>query len=178
MKRFKRMMPLVLVLLMCMARAAPASAAKIEPKPELKSEQVVKTIYGDDVVIKVIRGTKGRAPLMLPLGSITNSDAVQNALAAPKATHTFRLLDGAGTECRAHVYNDDPANNGASMEVKFSVTVNGQTSTDIEVIPPADDLIFFAYSKNGNDLVGKAVTTIQALNANSVRYTYTIQQDN
>ena len=177
MKTLKRMMSLTLALVMCAAlcTAAFASEAEVEPEPEPESEQVLKVIYGDDVIIKVTRATKKAAPLMLPL-SISNSDAVENALASPKASHTFRLLDGAGTECWANVYNDTPEGGTTEMKATFSVTVNGKTSTDTEIIPANDGRNFFAISQNGKDLVGKAVTTVQALNANSVRYTYTIRQ--
>lgn len=63
------------------------------------------------------------------------------------------------------------------MQVRFSVTVNGSTSTlPTEVVAAGKNTNFSVEDKNGNDLVGKTVTNIAAVDASSVRYSYLIEQ--
>lgn len=102
-----------------------------------------------------------------------NADAVVNALASPTARHTFTLLKGEGSKCTANIWNDS---GDTEMDVTFKATVNGGSETISDRVPPNRNTIFTITHDRGEDLVGTAVTTIKAVGANSVRYTYTIQQ--
>ena len=102
-------------------------------------------------------------------------DRVIEALASPTARHTFPLESGEGSRCSAQIWND--STDGTKMQVSFSVTLNGNTSTlPTEIVAAGKNTTFSVEDKKGNDLVGKTVTNIAAVDASSVRYTYLIEQ--
>lgn len=165
MKKVRRILSLVLTLIMCMAMATPALAVANDPEAGI----IKKTYHlGNDITITVISAPNEISPLPL-----ANSDAVVNAIASPSATHRFTLLKGEGSKCTANIWNDSK---DTEMDVTFKATVNGGSETISDRVAPNRNTIFTITHDKGEDLVGTAVTTIKAVDASSVRYTYTIQQ--
>lgn len=102
-------------------------------------------------------------------------DHVINALAEPMARHTFTLESGEGPACSAHVYND--LENDTMLEATFSFAIGGDTvELPPETVEPLMNANFHIDPTNGEDLVGRTVTTIEMVDSDSVRYTYTIEQ--
>ena len=62
------------------------------------------------------------------------------------------------------------------MESSFSFTLGIETASLSEMVVPGRHVNFNIETVNGEDLVGRTVTTIEAIDSDSVRYTYTIEQ--
>lgn len=166
MKGTRRVSTLFLTLVMCMVMCVPALAADSDPK----SEVTTKTYdLGNGIFATVTTAPNDVTPMPLAY------DRVLDALAAPTARHTFLLERGEGSQCSAQVWND--SKDGTNLQATFAVTINGGTTTlPSEEVSPGRNTNFFIEDRNGNDLVGKTVTTIKAIGADSVRYTYLIDQ--
>lgn len=163
MKKLHRLSALVLALVLAMSvTLLPAAAAA----PDAESGITTKTYdLGNDIVVVVTTAPNDITPMPL------HSDRVLEALADPTASYTFYLERGEGPNCRANVWND--STDGTAMDATFEIS--GLTSIT-ERIPANSNTNFFAYDKQGNDLTGKAVINIKAVNAPSVRYTILIEQ--
>ena len=151
-------------------RPSPPWAQPSATEADLSSQITTKTYeLGDGIVVTVTTAPNEITPMPLAY------DRVLDALASPTARHTFPLESGEGSKCSAHIWND--STDGTKMQVRFSVTVNGSTSTlPTEVVAAGKNTNFSVEDKNGNDLVGKTVTNIAAVDASSVRYSYLIEQ--
>ena len=166
MKTMRKVFALFLTMAMCAAISVSAFAAG----PASESGVTTKTYdLGNNISVTVMTAPNEITPMPLAF------DRVLDALAAPTSRHTFLLESGEGSTCTAHVWND--ATNGTMLETTFSVTINGQTSTlPAEEVAPGKNTNFIVEDHSGNDLVGKTVTTIKALDNDSVRYSYLIEQ--
>lgn len=166
MKKIRRVFALLLTIAMSMALCVPVFAAEVETDAGITTE----TYYlGDDIVITVTTAPNDITPMPL------DYDRVLDAVASPKARHTFPLEKGEGPKCGAHVWND--STDGTELDATFTVTINGASSDPISKrVSAGKNTNFIVENKNGEDLVGKIVTEIKAVNADSVRYSYLIEQ--
>lgn len=158
MKKTRKMLSLLLALVLCMAMAAPVSAAAGSGVTE-------KTYHlGDSIVITVVTGPSDEMPGMKPRIS---------GIASPTATKTFTLQDGRGSNCVINIWNDSA---DTAMDLTFKVSANGESYSVSEQVYANEKTNFFINDKNGDDLSGKVVTTIRAAGASSVAYTYSARQ--
>lgn len=166
MKKIRRVCAMLLTVAMCMAMSVSAFAAGSGANSDVRTKTYE---VGDGIVITVTVAPNDITPMPFAY------DRVLDALASPTARHTFPLESGEGSQCSAQVWND--STDGATLEAAFALTINGKTtSIPAEEVAPGENANFFAEDKNGNDLVGKVVTNIAAVDADSVRYTYLISQ--
>ena len=166
MKKTRKVFALLLTVAMCMAMSVSAFAVGTDPSSEITTKT-----YELDNGILVTVTTAPNEITPMPLAY----DRVIEALASPTARHTFPLESGEGSRCSAQIWND--ATDGTKMQVSFSVTLNGNPSTlPTEIVAAGKNTTFSVEDKKGNDLVGKTVTNIAAVDASSVRYTYLIEQ--
>ena len=166
MKKTRKVFALLLTVAMCMAMSVSAFAVGTDPSSEITTKT-----YELDNGILVTVTTAPNEITPMPLAY----DRVIEALASPTARHTFPLESGEGSRCSAQIWND--STDGTKMQVSFSVTLNGNTSTlPTEIVAAGKNTTFSVEDKKGNDLVGKTVTNIAAVDASSVRYTYLIEQ--
>ena len=165
MKTMRKVTALILTMVLCVALGVPAFAADSSSE----SNVTTKTYTFGNIIVTVVKAPNEITPM--PLGS----DYIEDALASPTARHTFTLERGEGPTCGTHVYNE--SRDDTLLEASFSFTINGETvKLPSETVEPRMNANFFIESANGEDLVGRTVTTIEALNSDSVRYSYTIQQ--
>ena len=166
MKKTRKVFALLLTVAMCMAMSVSAFAVGTDPSSEITTKT-----YELDNGILVTVTTAPNEITPMPLAY----DRVIEALASPTARHTFPLESGEGSRCSAQIWND--STDGTKMQVSFSVTLNGNPSTlPTEIVAAGKNTTFSVEDKKGNDLVGKTVTNIAAVDASSVRYTYLIEQ--
>lgn len=165
MKKIRRVFALFLTLTMSLALCIPAFAAVATTDEVVTTE----TYYlGDDIVITITTAPNDITPMPF------DYDRVLDALAAPTARHNFPLESGEGSKCSAHVWND--STDGTEMDVEFTATVNGKSTTIPATVAAGKNKNFFIENTNGDDLIGKTLTVIKAVDADSVRYSYLIEQ--
>ena len=164
MKTMRKVFTLFLTMAMCAAMSVTAFAAGTSSE----SDVITKTYDLGNVIVTVVNSPSEFTPI--PLGY----DTVIDALASPIARHTFTLESGEGPRCGAHVYNNS---SDTRLEASFSFTLGNETaSLPSEMVVPGRHVNFNIETVNGEDLVGRTVTTIEAIDSDSVRYTYTIEQ--
>lgn len=165
MKTMRKVMAMILTIALSTALSIPAFAAGTSSELGVTT----KTYTFGDIIVTVVKAPNEITPM--PIGS----DYIENALASPTARHTFTLERGEGPSCNAHVWNE--TEDDTWLEASFSFTINGDTeSLPNQIVEPHMNASFYIETASGEDLVGKTVTTIEALDSDSVRYSYTIEQ--
>lgn len=166
MKTMRKVFALVLTMAMCAAMSVSTFALEEDPW----SQVTTKTYdLGNGIVATITIAPNEITPM--PMGF----DVVDNALASPTARHTFPLEEGEGPRCGAHVWND--STDDTYLEAEFTAVIDGKTTRlPAEEVGPRENANFNIENKDGDDLVGKVVTTITALDSDSVRYSYNIEQ--
>ena len=125
---------------------------------------------GDGIIaIVVVESDDGK---MIPRTGSVFSD-----VASPKKSHNYNLVASDGDFCDVRVWNDASKSSGIEMDVTFKITISGETTTlPTETVEPGNRAYTQITDTKGNGLSGRVYTTIKAVDADSVPYTYIIDQ--
>ncbi len=172
MKRFRQFASMLLALSLALSIVVlPAAAVEPETSEDMLEAAIME--YGNYNTYELSDGTTVIVGV-LPIASTYDGYDIEKGVARPTASHNYQCTAAEGNYCRSAAYNIDENDTSLTATLTYDASVDAVSKT--EKLAPGERLVMVAKSTTSGGLTGKMSAVLTAVRADSVMYSYTVDQ--